>query len=204
MLIATRHRRSHARFSAALAVAAALVIALIGVPATASASTMGVPNASGTVAPASPFIANGGTYRWANANSGLCLAYDPESRGFARQEGCDNDNTVSWAAVNTSSNSNNYGLINKHNLGTCLTIYGAPGTDGSPAFIYQCGYAGTATPDQIFTLVPAPANFPGYYELVNLSSGKCVAVGGASTNLGAWVIQWTCGTTGEFMWRPFI
>jgi hypothetical protein len=38
---------------------------------------------------------------------------------------------------------------------------------------------------------------------VNVNSGKCVAVGGGRTNAGAWVIQWTCAQSGEFMWRPY-
>jgi hypothetical protein len=98
--------------------------------------------------------------------------------------------------VNTSGN--NYELIDEHN-GQCLSIAGGSGADGAAAFVFTC--QGTA--DQIFTLVPATSTlFAGAYQLVNVNSGKCVAVGGARTNLGAWVIQWTCALSGEFMWRP--
>jgi hypothetical protein len=194
MLIATRRRRGLARFGAALAVASALVMALTGVPANAATGTAGVPKALGTASPAGVIV--NGTYRWDNAHSALCLAYDPESRGAARQEGCDNDNTIFWDSVNTSGN--NYELIDEHN-GQCLSISGGSGADGAAAFVFTC--AGTA--DQIFTLVPATsAVFAGAYQLVNVNSGKCVAVGGARADKGAWVIQWTCAQSGEFMWRP--
>jgi hypothetical protein len=197
MLIAIRRRRGRARFGAALAIASALAMALTGAPANAAASTAGVPKAFGTASPAG-VIANG-TYRWQNADGGgLCLTYDVESRGAARQESCatNDDFTVFWDAVNTSGN--NYELINEHN-GQCLSISGGSSADGAAAFVFTC--AGTA--DQIFTLVPATSTiFAGAYELMNVNSGKCVAVGGARTNKGAWVIQWTCDPSGAFMWRP--
>jgi hypothetical protein len=194
MLIATRHRRGLARFGAAMAIASALVITMAGAPANAAGTASG-PNAFGANSQAG-VVANG-TYRWDNANSGMCLAYDTESRGAARQEACDNgDNTISWEAVNTSGD--NYELIDVHN-GECLSISGGSGADGAAAFVFTCA----GTNDQIFTLVPATSTvFAGAYQLVNVNSGKCVAVGGARTNLGAWVIQWTCAQSGEFMWRP--
>ncbi|HEY3611748.1 MAG TPA: RICIN domain-containing protein [Pseudonocardiaceae bacterium] len=186
MLIATRRRRGLARLGAALAIASALAMVLTGTPANAA----GVSHAS----PAGSIV--NGSYRWVDANSNLCLAYDPESRGAARQEGCGNDNTIFWDTVNTSGNS--YELIDEHN-GQCLSISGGSGADGAAAFVFTC--QGTA--DQIFTLVPATSTlFAGAYQLVNLNSGKCVAVGGARKDLGAWVIQWSCAQSGEFMWRP--
>jgi hypothetical protein len=200
MLIATRRRRSYARFSAAVAVAAALVLALIGVPATASASTMGVPNASGRVSPGS-LIANG-VYRWQNAGGGWCLAYNVENRGFARQESCSttDDYTVFWNAVNISGN--NYELVNEHN-GTCLTVYGDTTANGAGVFIYQCGYTGANTTDQIFTLIPQTSPlFAGAYQLQNVRGGLCLAVAGASRQQGASIIMWSCAQSGEFMWRP--
>jgi hypothetical protein len=120
-----------------------------------------------------------------------------ESRGAARQEACDgNDFTRFWEVVNTSGN--NYEIINVHN-GQCLSISGGSTADGAAAFVFTC----QGTTDQIFTLVPATSTiFAGAYQLVNVHSGKCVAVGGARTNPGAWVIQWTCAQSGEFMWRP--
>jgi hypothetical protein len=197
MLITTRCRRSYARFSAALAVAAALVTALIGVPATASASTTGVPNASRTVSPGS-LIANG-TYRWQNADGGgWCLAYNVENRGFTRQESCSttDDYTVFWDAVNTSGN--NYELINEHN-GQCLTVYGNTSANGAGVFVYNC----RGTTDQIFTLIPQTSTlYAGAYQLQNVSGGLCLAVGGASQQQGAGIIMWSCAQSGEFMWRP--
>jgi hypothetical protein len=167
---------------------------LSGAPANAAAGTGGVSKAFGAASPAGSIV--NGSYRWVDANSNLCLAYDPSSRGAARQEGCGDDNTVFWDTVNTSGN--NYELIDEHN-GQCLSISGGSGADGAAAFVFTC--AGTA--DQIFTLVPATSTiFAGAYQLVNLNSGKCVAVGGARLNKGAWVIQWTCAQSGEFMWRP--
>jgi hypothetical protein len=192
MLIATRRRRGLARLGAALAVASAL--ALTGAPANAAGGTAGVPKASGTASSAG--VIPNGSYRWDNANSALCLAYDPKSRGAARQEGCGDDNTVEWDTVNTGGN--NYEFINIHN-GQCLSIAGGSGADGAAAFVFTC--AGTA--DQIFTLVPATSTvYAGAYELMNVNSGKCVAVGGGKTNKGAWVIQWTCNESGAYMWRP--
>lgn len=178
MLIAAR--RGRALLGVALAVVSALVMALTGIPA--NASTAGIAN---------------GTYRWDNANSGLCLAYDVESRGAARQEACDGDDfTRFWNVVNTGGD--NYELINVHN-GQCLSISGGSTADGAAAFVFTC----QGTTDQIFTLVPATSTiFAGAYQLVNVHSGKCVAVGGGRTNLGAWVIQWTCAQNGAFMWRP--
>jgi len=195
MLITTQPRRSLVRLLAAMAVAATLatVTALTPVPAHAAAGTAGVSKQSGAISPADIIVSP--TYRWTNANSGLCLAYDPESRGAARQEGCDNDNTVFWITVNTGGD--NYELIDTHN-NQCLSIKGGSGANGAAAFVFTC--AGTA--DQIFTAIPATSTaFAGTYQLMNVNSGKCVSVGGAQTNKGAWVIQWTCAQSGEFMWR---
>lgn len=170
----------------AMAVAAAVGVA---VPATAATS--------GRVSPAG--VVADGTYRWANVNSGMCLAYAPNSRGANRQEGCDDytDYTLLWDAVNVGGN--NYRLINEHN-GQCLSIWRGDTNDNAQVGIYAC----VDTPAEIFTLVPAtsPA-FAGSYQFVNVNSGKCVAVGGGRTNPGAWVIQWTCYQSGEFMWRPY-
>ena len=55
----------------------------------------------------------------------------------------------------------------------------------------------------VLALVPYFSSYPGAYELVNVNSGKCVAVGGARQDYGAWVIQWTCFPSAEFMWRPY-
>jgi hypothetical protein len=169
-----------------MAVAAAVGVA---VPATA-AVTVGKASPAGVVAD--------GTYRWANVNSGLCLAYAPDSRGANRQEGCDdNDYTLLWDAVNVGGN--NYRLVNEHN-GQCLSIWRGDTNDNAQVGIYAC----VDTPAEIFTLVPATSPvFAGAYQFVNLNSGKCVAVGGGRTNKGAWVIQWTCAQSGEFMWRPY-
>jgi len=164
---------------AVLGAASALALALAAAPANAAVHAAGVPKASGRVSPAD--ITGNPTLRFTNVNSGLCLAYDPESRGAARQEGCSNDNTVYWEAA--SNGSGEYELIDEHN-NQCLSISGGSTADGAAAFVYNC--ANTA--DQLFTLVPEFSSFPGAYELVNLKSGKCVAVGGARTNLGAWVI----------------
>jgi hypothetical protein len=173
-----------------LAVASALAITLTGTPANAADAQ----RASRTVAPAD--LIGNPTLRFANVNSGLCLAYDPGSRGAARQEGCDNDNTVYWEAA--SNGNGQYELIDLHN-NQCLSIAGGSTADAATVFVYNC--ANTA--DQLFTLVPEFSTFPGAYELVNLNSGKCVAVGGARKNTGAWVIQWTCAVSPEFMWRPY-
>jgi len=190
----TRRRRGLARLGVVLAVASALAIALTGAPASAAARPAGVHQSSGTLAPAD--VIGNQTLRFTNVNSGLCLAYDPESRGAARQEGCNNDNTVYWEAA--SNGRGQYELIDLHN-NQCLSISGGSTANGAAAFVYTCNN----TADQLFTLVPEFANFPGAYELVNLNSGKCVAVGGARTNLGAWVIQWDCAANGAYMWRPY-
>jgi hypothetical protein len=179
----------------ALAIASALGMSLAAAPANAATIT-GAAKASRTISPAG--VIADGTVRWENTNSAKCLAYDVESRGAARQEQCDGvDFTIPWDVVNVSGN--NYEIINEHN-GQCLSISGGSSANGAAAFVFTC----QGTNDQIFTLVPAtsPA-FAGAYQLVNVNSGKCVAVGGAKTNLGAWVIQWTCAQSGEFMWRPF-
>lgn len=194
MRIETRRRHGLARFGLVLAVASALAIALTGAPANAAARAAAVPKSSGTVSPAD--LVGNPVLRFANFNSGLCLAYDPESRGAARQEGCTDDNTVVWEAA--SNGNGQYELIDLHN-NQCLSIAGGSTADGATVFVYNC--ANTA--DQLFTLVPYFSSFPGAYQLVNLNSGKCVAVGGARTNKGAWVIQWTCFQSGEFMWRPY-
>ena len=94
---------------------------------------------------------------------------------------------------------NNYRLINEHN-GQCLSIWRGDTGDNAQVGIYDC----VDTTAEIFTLVPATSPvFAGAYQLVNVNSGKCVAVGGARKNAGAWVIQWTCAQSGEFMWRPY-
>lgn len=194
MRIETRRRRGLARFAVVLALASALAIALTGAPANAATRTAGVQKASGTVSPAD--IIGNPTLRFTNVNSGLCLAYDPESRGAARQEGCGDDNTVYWEAASNGSGA--YELIDLHN-NQCLSISGGSTADAATPFVYNC--ANTA--DQLFTLVPEFSSYPGAYELVNVNSGKCLAVGGARTNYGAWVIQWSCAASGEFMWRPY-
>ncbi|WUH93772.1 RICIN domain-containing protein [Streptomyces sp. NBC_00433] len=191
MRIEPRRRRGLARFGVVLAVASALALTVTGSPANAAA---GGQKATRN-APATDPIGNP-TIRFTNVNSGLCLAYDPKSRGAARQEGCDDDNTVFWEAA--SNGNGQYELIDLHN-NQCLSIAGGSTADSATVFVYNCAN----TPDQLFTLVPEFSSYPGAYELVNVNSGKCVAVGGARTNKGAWVIQWTCAASGEFMWRPY-
>ena len=193
MRIETRRRRGLARLGAVLAAASALALVLSGAPASAAVHAAGVPKAS-TVSPAD--LVGNPTLRFANFHSGLCLAYDPESRGAARQEGCDNDNTVYWEVA--SNGAGQYELIDLHN-NQCLSIWGGSTADGAETFVYNC----QNTADQLFSLVPEFSSYPGAYELVNLNSGKCVAVGGARTDYGAWVIQWTCYPSAEFMWRPY-
>jgi hypothetical protein len=192
--IEIRRRRGFARFGLVLAAVSAVTMVLAGVPANAADRAQNLAKASATAAP-SDTIPNP-TVRFANVNSGLCLAYDPASRGAARQEGCGNDNTVYWELASNGSGA--YELIDLHN-NQCLSISGGSTADGAAAFVYTC----QNTTDQLFTLVPEFSSFPGAYELVNVHSGKCVAVGGGRTNLGAWVIQWTCYPSAEFMWRPF-
>lgn len=189
----TGRRRGLIRFGAISACTSALALVLAGAPANATAAT-GAPKAFGTVA--SPGGIGNPTYRFSNVNSGLCLAYDPESRGAARQEGCGNDNTVYWELA--SNGNGQYEIIDEHN-NQCLSVSGGSTADNAAEFVYTC----LNTPDQLFTLVPEFSIYPGAYELVNLNSGKCVAVGGGRTNLGAWVIQWTCNASAPFMWRPY-
>ncbi|WP_026425675.1 RICIN domain-containing protein [Actinokineospora inagensis] len=183
MLIATRRGRGLARLGAALAVALGLTTIIATAPADATVTGV-IPN---------------GTYRWGNTNSGLCLAWAPNQRGANRQENCspNGDPTIYWYATNTGGN--NYELVSEAN-GQCLSIWSGNTSDGAPVGIYDCN--GTA--DEIFTLIPStsPA-FPGAYKFQNVHTGKCVAVGGGRTNPGAWIIQWTCNDSGEFMWRPY-
>jgi hypothetical protein len=196
MLVTTRRRRVLGRFGAALVGASALASALTGTPANAAAGTASVSRPSGTVSPAGAVPK--GTYRLGNVNSRLCLAYDVERRGAARQAFCANDYTINWQVVPVSRD--NYELINAHN-GQCLSIAGSSKDDGAAAFVFTCGN----TADQHFTLVPVPAppsfpqEIPGF-EIVNVNSGKCVSVGGARTEPEAWVIQWTCAGTGDQIW----
>jgi ricin-type beta-trefoil lectin protein len=191
MLIAALRRRGLARLGVAVAVASVLTIALTGAPANAAAGTGSMAKAFATGVIAT------GTYRWENANSGLCLAYDPESRGASRQEGCDNDNTIFWDTVNIGGD--NFELIDEHN-GQCLTIPDNSTANGAAPFVYICGGGGA----QIFTLVPESSPiFAGAYQIMNTNSNKCVDVGGAQTNKGAWIVQFDCLQRGDLMWRPF-
>jgi hypothetical protein len=194
--IENRRRRGFARFGLVLAVVSAVAVVMAGVPANAADRAQSLPKVSATVMP-SDIIGNE-VVKLANVNSGLCLAYDPQSRGAARQEGCgvNDDNTTNWELASNGSGA--YELIDLHN-NQCLSISGGSTADGAAAFVYNC----LNTTDQLFTLVPQFASFPGSYELVNVHSGKCVAVGGGRTNYGAWVIQWTCNASAPFMWRPF-
>lgn len=172
-----------------------LTLAVLSVNPIAGAATAG-PNASGTASPAG--VITNGTYRLDNVNSGLCLAYNVEGRGINRQEACDGgDYTIPWDVVNTSGN--NYEIINEHN-NQCVSIPGGSTADDQASFVEAC----TGGNYQIFTLVPSNSTvFAGAYQLVNVNSGKCLAVGGARKDLGALVIQWTCYQSGEFMWRLF-
>ncbi|WP_018681815.1 RICIN domain-containing protein [Actinokineospora enzanensis] len=182
MLIATRRRRGLARFGAALAIASFLTTVLVGAPANAASITGPLAN---------------GSYLLNNANSGLCLAYDPSARGAARQEGCNDDNTTTWYVANAGGD--NYVIINEHN-NQCLSIWGGGVNDGDAAFVYDC----QGTTDQMYTLIPATLPiYAGSYQLRNVHSGKCVAVGGGRTNKGAWVIQWGCAENGAYMWRAY-
>ncbi|GAB3878383.1 hypothetical protein GCM10029964_028960 [Kibdelosporangium lantanae] len=165
-----------------------------------TAAAVAVAAAFGVAVPASAAagVVSNGTYRWANTNSGLCLAYDERSRGANRQEGCDGtDYTIFWDVVNVGGD--NYRLINEHN-GQCLSIWRGDTSDGASVGIYDC----VDTTAEIFTLVPATSPvYAGAYQMVNVNSGKCVAVGGARKDKGAWVIQWSCDQSGAFMWRPY-
>jgi hypothetical protein len=210
MLVTSRRRRGLARFGAVIASTSALAMTLTGTPANAAPGTASVSRASGAVSSAG--VIPNGTYRWVSVNSitpsgGMCLAYDPGSRGAARQEGCfgspppNSDNTVRWNVVNTGGNT--YEIVNQHN-GQCLSIAGSSRADGAAAFVFTC--SGTA--DQLFNLVPyiRTPEVPGLqeFQIVNVNSGKCVSVGGARTNAGAWVIQWTCGRGFEQVWRTAV
>ncbi|GAA2014916.1 hypothetical protein GCM10009839_07510 [Catenulispora yoronensis] len=188
-----RRRHRLIRLGLFSAFASFLAVVLTGAPANAASSGAGLLKASRTVA--APGGIGNPVYNFVNVNSGLCLAYDPESRGAARQEACNNDNTVNWVAA--SNGAGQYELIDTHN-NQCLSVSGGSSADGAAEFVYNC----MNIPDQLYTLVPEFSIYPGAYELVNQQSGKCVAVGGGRTNLGAWVIQWTCNPSAEFMWRP--
>ena len=174
---------SRRALGAAVAIASALVMALTGAPANAA-----------TASPAALIV--NGVYALDNVNSGKCLAYNVEGRGINRQEACDGgDYTIPWDVVNAGGD--NYEIINVHN-NQCVSIPNSSTADGQASFVQQC----TGGAYQIFTLVPSTSPvFAGAYQLVNVNSGKCLAVGGARTDLGALVIQWTCNPSGEFMWR---
>ena len=199
MLIKTLRRRGLARVGAALAIAAALTTALTAGPAFAAASTGDVAKAS--VAGKPHDIPIPPVYRWANVNSGLCLAYDVESRGASRQEGCDDgaqgDYTIHWILQDAPGGT--YQIINDYN-NQCLTIPGSSTSNGASPFVFTCGGGGA----QFFTLVPANPNVaPGAYEMVNTNSNKCVSVGGSQKNKGAWIIQWDCSTSRlDDLWYP--
>jgi hypothetical protein len=200
MFIATIRRRGLVRVGAALAIAAALSLSLTANPASAATSTGSAPKASVTGKPAGVPVPP--VYRWANVNSELCLAYDVESRGAARQEGCidsgpDFDYTIHWILQDGPGGT--YQLINDHN-NQCLTIPNSSKDNGASPFVYNCGGVGA----QYFTLVPADPNVaPGAYEIVNTNSNKCVSVGGSQTNKGAWIIQWDCSTSRlDDLWYP--
>jgi hypothetical protein len=201
MRVTTRRRRGLGRLGAALVGASALATALTGAPANA-ATTASVPRASGTASSAGTLPNN--TYTWLSVNSlnprnvfpHMCLAYDPEAKGGARQEGCaSGDNTLRWNVVNTGDD--RYEFINV-NRGQCLTVAGGSKADGAATMVFPC-HGGD---EQLFTLKPVGVvgGIPQPYEIVNYNSGKCVSVGAGRFDYGAGVIQWTCAETAAQVW----
>jgi hypothetical protein len=58
-------------------------------------------------------------------------------------------------------------------------------------------FAGTANA----TTIPGGGGGGNYFEIRNLNSGQCLAVGAGSTANGAGVIQWTCTGGNEQEWE---
>ena len=71
---------------------------------------------------------------------------------------------------------------------------------GAPA---NAAARAVAVPKSSGTVMPGDVIGNPTLRFANVNSGKCVAVGGARQDYGAWVIQWTCNPSAEFMWRPF-
>jgi hypothetical protein len=188
------------RLRAVMMAASALAVSLVGSPASASTSHAGT-QATAPSSPRviSPAFVNGRSYLWKNLNSGLCIAPSFYRGIGVRQELCDSDDDYGdraflfWNMQNVGGN--NYRLVSDETK-ECLTVGGTSLNDGDPIQHSDCHDYST----QIFTAVPDPLGHPNSYQFKSLGTGKCVAIGGGRTDVGAWAIQWTCSSSPEFIW----
>jgi hypothetical protein len=134
-----------------------------------------------------------GTYRIANANSGLRL--DTLNAGTAwGTAAVQATATTSTAQVWTLTSTGNgqYKIVNQ--LGNVvLGIQNASTSQGATALVW--GDTGTA--DHLWTLA---ADGAGHYKIRNVNSGLVLGVTNMSTSSGAQVLQWGDNGTADHLW----
>lgn len=129
----------------------------------------------------------------ANGNCATVPGGAPTSALQLTQTSCSSSASQSFTFVPLSSSSDVYN-VRTLTSGSCLDIYGASGADNAAVIQYACH----ANTNQQFRLQPLSTNT---FNLVAVSSGKCVAPAGDGSGSGVALVQLPCSTAGSRVWR---
>ncbi|GAA5061976.1 hypothetical protein GCM10023336_39920 [Streptomyces similanensis] len=139
-------------------------------------------------------VADGGTYRLVNANSGHCLDVSADSRapgGNIQQWTCNGLGPQKWRFA---AHGDGVFTLTGANSGYCMDVENGSATPGANVRQWYCN--GAAAQDWRLSNVGR-----GYYRLVARSSGQCLDVAGGSRDPGGNVQQYTCNGLEPQIWR---
>ena len=104
-------------------------------------------------------------------------------------------------ASNLTYGTGNFSAVSQAGGYQCTGLSGASSTNGTAVIAYQCL---SGHNDQRWRLVPAGTG-PNTFNIVNLLTGKCWDVTGASTSNGALVQEWDCSGVSQqiFKLQPY-
>lgn len=151
-----------------------------------------------------------GVYKIVNRNSSQALEIGGSSWNM-EQPGSVAHQWTDWGGKNQQwlfqpvYGSNVYFTITNANSGQVLEIGGGAPINVQPgAIANQWPYAGKDFYEQQWELVPVnmqtSTRFPGVYTIKNVNSQKLLEIGGASTDPGATVNQWSDAETANQQW----
>jgi hypothetical protein len=158
-------------------------------------STLGLAALLVVVVPAPAQAAESGPWI-IEAYSGLCLR--PTGGGTANsviieQAQCSRSVPLEQRAWYFVDAPNGYYRLRNMKSGKCMNVQGASMSNSAKVIQYTC--SSTATNDQWQLFYSGSQDGRDYYKLRNRKSLKCMNVQGASTVIGADIIQYTCGST---------
>ena len=138
---------------------------------------------------------------WSNLNSGLYMDVERVSMSDGariHQWTYTGANNQWW---NTQDSGYGDGSVNmvSVNSGKCLGVGGGSITQGAPIVQWGCN----GNPDQTwFWAYTGNDTSDGWpiFNVVNGNSGMCLGIGGASTQVGAYAVQWGCNGSADQEW----